>query len=124
MCMKGPIASPQRYHLLKEMSSQTSLDFVSPVVELLSYIFLFIVHSSDNDGNWGMRIESALHVTRIQPKNASYKDVWYGFERLTVVPIQTKMVKEIMLSRDEKEWLKVSISLSSNYALPDVIYCF
>ena len=34
-------------------------------------------------------------------------DIWLGFERLTCVPIQTRMVKESMLSKEEKTWLKV-----------------
>ena len=33
--------------------------------------------------------------------------IWLGFERLTCVPIQTRMVKERMLTREEKAWLKV-----------------
>lgn len=34
-------------------------------------------------------------------------DIWLGFERLTCVPIQTRMVKENMLTKEEKQWLKV-----------------
>ncbi|KAI1782737.1 Creatinase/aminopeptidase [Ganoderma leucocontextum] len=45
-----------------------------------------------NAGKWGMRIESALAVKRMK--------------RLTAVPIQTKMVREIMLSKEERQWLK------------------
>ena len=33
---------------------------------------------------------------------------WLGFERLTCVPIQTRMVKEGMLTKEEKAWLKAS----------------
>jgi Xaa-Pro aminopeptidase len=32
-------------------------------------------------------------------------DSWLGFERLTCVPIQTRMVLEHMLSKEEKDWL-------------------
>lgn len=53
-----------------------------------------------------MRIESALIVRRVQTKGNFNGDIWLGFERLTCVPIQTKMVKDSMLSRDEKQWLK------------------
>ena len=35
-------------------------------------------------------------------------EVWLGFERLTVVPIQTTMVREVMLSKEERQWLKAS----------------
>ncbi|KAI0779249.1 Creatinase/aminopeptidase [Fomes fomentarius] len=59
-----------------------------------------------NAGKWGMRIESALFVKRMQTKGQFNGDVWLGFERLTCVPIQTKMVKEVMLSKEERQWLK------------------
>ncbi|EJF65620.1 Creatinase/aminopeptidase [Dichomitus squalens] len=59
-----------------------------------------------NAGKWGMRIESALAVRRVKTKGQFNGDIWLGFERLTVVPIQTKMVKEVMLSKEERQWLK------------------
>jgi len=59
-----------------------------------------------NEGNWGMRIESALAVTRVKTKGEFNGNIWLGFERLTCVPIQTKMVKDTMLSKEEKQWLK------------------
>jgi len=59
-----------------------------------------------NKSKWGVRIESALLVKRISTKGHFNGDVWLGFERLTCVPIQTKMVKENMLSKEEKQWLK------------------
>jgi hypothetical protein len=40
-------------------------------------------------------------------------NVWLGFERLTHVPIQLKMVKMDMLTKEEKAWLKVSRFTSS-----------
>ncbi|KAI0075847.1 Creatinase/aminopeptidase [Panus rudis PR-1116 ss-1] len=59
------------------------------------------------EGQWGMRIESALVVKRANPRNADPDGQrWLAFERLTCVPIQTKMVKENMLSKDEKQWIK------------------
>ncbi|KAF8633799.1 hypothetical protein AX15_001241 [Amanita polypyramis BW_CC] len=57
-------------------------------------------------GAWGMRIESSLLVTRVKAKHANNGDVWLGFERLTCVPIQTRMVKENMLTKEERTWLK------------------
>lgn len=53
-----------------------------------------------------MRIESALVVKRVKTKYEFNGDVWLGFERLTCVPIQTRMVKESMLTKEEKSWLK------------------
>ncbi|KAH8092155.1 peptidase, M24 family protein, partial [Phellopilus nigrolimitatus] len=59
-----------------------------------------------NDGKWGIRIESALLVKKVQTKHEFNGNIWLGFERLTVVPIQTKMVKEGMLSKSEIAWIK------------------
>jgi hypothetical protein len=75
-----------------------------------------------------VRIESALAVKRItvgsslvllrhasdwlQTRMGFNGDVWLGFERLTCVPIQTKMVKESMLTKDEKQWIKVRLSFA------------
>ncbi|KAF8550637.1 Creatinase/aminopeptidase, partial [Imleria badia] len=58
------------------------------------------------EGKWGMRIESALVVRRVKTKGEFSGDIWLGFERLTCVPIQTRMVKENMLTKEEKQWLK------------------
>lgn len=59
-----------------------------------------------NDGHWGIRIESALLVARVRPRNSSNADSWLGFQRLTVVPIQAKMIRENMLNREEIAWVK------------------
>ncbi|KAF9557488.1 Creatinase/aminopeptidase [Agrocybe pediades] len=58
------------------------------------------------EGRWGMRIESALVVKRVKTRGDFNGDIWLGFDRFTCVPIQTKMVKENMLTKDEKQWLK------------------
>ncbi|KAI1788023.1 Creatinase/aminopeptidase [Ganoderma leucocontextum] len=55
-----------------------------------------------NAGKWGMRIESALAIN----KGQFNVDIWLGFECLTAVPIHTKMVREVMLSKEERQWLK------------------
>ena len=79
-----------------------------------------------------MRIESALSVRKVkvgffwvllisyvnclisslppQTRGEFNGTTWLGFERLTCVPIQTRMVKEGMLTKEEKTWLKVSYS--------------
>ncbi|KAJ8463214.1 hypothetical protein ONZ45_g17659 [Pleurotus djamor] len=59
-----------------------------------------------NEGHWGIRIESALAVKRVHTRGQFNGDIWLGFERLTCVPIQTRMVKESMLTKEEKTWLK------------------
>ncbi|KAH9484818.1 putative Xaa-Pro aminopeptidase P [Psilocybe cubensis] len=58
------------------------------------------------EGKWGMRIESALVVTRVKTRGQFNGDVWLGFDRFTCVPIQTRMVKESMLTKEEKQWIK------------------
>jgi Xaa-Pro aminopeptidase len=56
-----------------------------------------------------MRLKSALAVKRVKINEELKGDIWLGFERLTCLPIQTKMVKAAMLSKEEKQWLKVSL---------------
>lgn len=58
------------------------------------------------EGKFGIRIESALVVRRVKTRAQHNGDIWLGFERLTCVPIQTRMVKESMLTKEEKQWLK------------------
>lgn len=60
-----------------------------------------------------MRIESALAV-RVNEKETA-GDKFLRLERLTCVPIQTRMVKKNMLSKDEKQWLKVSLQPQSRH---------
>lgn len=67
-----------------------------------------------------MRIESALFVKRVKTKGEFNGDIWLGFERLTCVPIQTRMVKENLLSKEEKQWIKVCRSVRS-CALPSFL---
>ncbi|KAF8143332.1 hypothetical protein K438DRAFT_1993952 [Mycena galopus ATCC 62051] len=61
---------------------------------------------ADMPGQWGIRIESALAVVRVRTRNEFNGPIWLGFERLTCVPIQTRMVKDGMLTKEEKQWLK------------------
>lgn len=44
-----------------------------------------------------------------QTKREFNGPIWLGFERLTCVPIQTKMVVESMLTKEEREWLRVRL---------------
>jgi len=57
-------------------------------------------------GDFGVRIESVLVVRDVHTKHTDPDQGWLGFERLTCVPIQTRMVLENMLSKEEKEWLR------------------
>ncbi|KAG8718500.1 hypothetical protein FRC08_005144 [Ceratobasidium sp. 394] len=58
------------------------------------------------DGSFGIRIENALVVRKVKTPGQFGGDVWLGFKRFTCLPIQTKMVKMELLTRDEKRWLK------------------
>ncbi|KAH8993233.1 Creatinase aminopeptidase [Lactarius hatsudake] len=55
---------------------------------------------------FGIRIESVLVVRDVRTKHIDPDQSWLGFERLTCVPIQTRMVLEHMLSKEEKDWLR------------------
>ncbi|KZV72786.1 Creatinase/aminopeptidase [Peniophora sp. CONT] len=58
------------------------------------------------NGHFGIRLESALAVRAVRTKREHNGPIWLGFERLTCVPIQTKMCVEGLLSREEREWIK------------------
>ncbi|KZV95222.1 Creatinase/aminopeptidase [Exidia glandulosa HHB12029] len=63
------------------------------------------------EGDFGIRIESALVVVRVSPRKAENHVSWLGFKRFTCVPIQAKMVKRSLLSKEEVEWLKTHNAL-------------
>jgi len=45
-------------------------------------------------------------VRRVRVRPEFEDGRWLGFEPLTYVPIQTKMIKGSILSKDEKQWVK------------------
>ncbi|KAF7332375.1 Xaa-Pro aminopeptidase [Mycena kentingensis (nom. inval.)] len=59
-----------------------------------------------DEGNFGCRIESTI----VCVKKQTYRDfggpIWMGFDRCTMVPIQSKLVDFSLLSREERKWLK------------------
>ncbi|ESK89285.1 putative aminopeptidase cytoplasmic [Moniliophthora roreri MCA 2997] len=57
-------------------------------------------------GKFGVRIESALAVKRVKTKGNFNGDVWLGFERLTCVPVDVRMVKKKLMTKTERVWLK------------------
>jgi Xaa-Pro aminopeptidase len=59
----------------------------------------------DKPDEFGIRIESVYVVRDVRTKHTDSEHNWLGFERLTCVPIQSRMVVENMLSKEEKEWL-------------------
>nr|GAT44360.1 Xaa-Pro aminopeptidase [Mycena chlorophos] len=58
-----------------------------------------------DEGNFGCRIESTIVCVRKKTHREFGGDIWLGFERCTMVPIQSKLVEFSLLSKDEKEWL-------------------
>ena len=57
------------------------------------------------DGGFGIRIENVMLVNKVDTANR-FGDVDYlGFESVTVVPIQTKLVVKEMLTGEEIDWL-------------------
>ncbi|VDC07707.1 unnamed protein product [Peniophora sp. CBMAI 1063] len=58
------------------------------------------------EGSFGVRLESALVVVPVKTKHEFNGPIWLGFERLTCVPIQTKMCLRALMSPEEKAWLK------------------
>jgi len=58
------------------------------------------------EGEWGVRIESALVVRRAKTKGQFQGDVWLRFHRFTQVPIQVKMIKASLLSKEERAWVR------------------
>lgn len=63
------------------------------------------------EGQWGMRIESTLLVRRVETKGEFGGKIWLGFDRFTMVPIQTKMIKVDMLTKEERAWVRAHNSL-------------
>ncbi|KAF8590921.1 Creatinase/aminopeptidase [Ramaria rubella] len=58
------------------------------------------------EGEWGVRIESALVVRRVHTKGQFQGNIWLGFKRFTQVPIQVKMIKASLLSTEERAWVR------------------
>lgn len=58
------------------------------------------------EGQFGVRIESAVLVKHVKTDVEFGSPDWMGFERLTQVPIQKSLVDWELLSSREKQWLK------------------
>ncbi|SJX61356.1 probable aminopeptidase P, cytoplasmic [Sporisorium reilianum f. sp. reilianum] len=58
------------------------------------------------EGHFGIRTESLLAVKRIETHRDFGGVAWYGFERITQVPIATNLVDFTLLSYSEVRWLK------------------
>ncbi|KAF9358009.1 hypothetical protein BGX26_002649 [Mortierella sp. AD094] len=57
------------------------------------------------DGKFGIRIENVLLVRKAKTKHHFGGKEYYGFEHITFVPIQTKMIEKSLLSSAEIDWI-------------------
>lgn len=57
------------------------------------------------DHSFGIRIENLLHVKEVNTPNCFGGIGYLGFEKLTYVPIQTKLIEISLLSDSEVNWL-------------------
>ena len=57
------------------------------------------------DGNFGIRIENVLIVKKATTDISFGGKEYYGFEHVTLVPIQTKLIDTSLLSKFEIDWI-------------------
>ncbi|KAG0329275.1 hypothetical protein BGZ99_002824 [Dissophora globulifera] len=57
------------------------------------------------DGKFGIRIENVLLLRKVETKHRFGGKEFYGFEHITFVPIQTKMIDRQLLSETEVNWI-------------------
>lgn len=57
------------------------------------------------DGEWGIRIEGVDVIERRETRENFGGKGWLGFERITMCPIQRKLVDPPLLTIEEKDWL-------------------
>ncbi|KAJ7741116.1 peptidase M24, structural domain-containing protein [Mycena metata] len=58
------------------------------------------------EGKFGCRIESTIIVVKKKTYRDFGGDIWMGFDRCTMIPIQSKLVEFSLLTKEEKAWLK------------------
>ena len=57
------------------------------------------------DGDFGIRIENIMLIRQADTPNRFGDRDYYGFEHVTVVPIQTKLIKVELLTPEERDWV-------------------
>lgn len=70
------------------------------------------------EGQFGIRIESIVAVTRVETHRGFGGGTWLGFEYLTRVPIDRRMVDEPLLSPAERRWLQEHNDMVCRDVLP------
>ncbi|KAJ7087397.1 putative aminopeptidase P, cytoplasmic [Mycena crocata] len=64
-----------------------------------------------DEGKFGCRIESTIVAVKKKTLREFGGNIWMGFDRCTMVPIQSKLVEFSLLSKEEKAWLKAHNAL-------------
>jgi Xaa-Pro aminopeptidase len=57
------------------------------------------------DGKFGIRIENVMIIKEVQTPNNFGGRGYLGFEHVTVVPIQTKLIAKELLLPEEVAWI-------------------
>lgn len=57
------------------------------------------------EGQYGIRIESIYLVKEVDTRR-QFGGQWLGFERITQIPIDTRLIDWKLLSKDESRWLR------------------
>lgn len=59
------------------------------------------------ENEFGIRIESIFFIKQVEThRNFGGNDKWLGFERITQIPIDIKLIEWKLLSKEEINWLK------------------
>lgn len=71
-------------------------------------------------GQFGIRIESIYLVKEASPRHQGVTDggKWLRFERITQIPIDTRLVDWKLMSREEAKWLKEHNRACAKAVLP------
>ncbi|KAJ7498619.1 Creatinase/aminopeptidase [Mycena latifolia] len=64
-----------------------------------------------DEGKFGCRIESTIVAVKKKTLREFGGDIWMGFDRCTMVPIQSKLVEFSLLTKEEKAWLEAHNAL-------------
>ncbi|KAJ6539686.1 peptidase M24, structural domain-containing protein [Mycena capillaripes] len=59
-----------------------------------------------DEGKFGCRIESTIVAVKKKTLREFDGPIWMGFDRCTMVPIQSKLVEFSLLTKEEKAWLE------------------
>ncbi|KAJ7284085.1 Creatinase/aminopeptidase [Mycena rebaudengoi] len=64
-----------------------------------------------DEGKFGCRIESTIIAVKKKTRREFGGDIWMGFDRATMVPIQSKLVDFSLLTKEETAWLEAHNNL-------------